>query len=207
MTMPGEPDGEEQEEIALVRRAQAERSAFSALYERYAPRIFTYLYYRTGSAQDAEDLTARVFLRALRRLDDYEPRGGGFGPWLFTIAHNLLANWYRDRGRRRDEPLEAAPLIADERDTATHLEQWEEAEAVQRAVASLSPERQQLIRLKYVDGRSNREIGEAMGKSEGAVKSALFRALAALRRSLERADAASLVSRPRPAPGGRSRPR
>ncbi len=181
------PDAEE-DDAELVRRAKAERTAFSALYERYAPRIFTYLYYRTGSTQDAEDLTARVFLRALRRLDDYEPRGVGFGPWLFTIAHNLVANWYRDRGRRPQQPLDTAHPIAAEGDAASLIERVEEAEAVRRAVASLSPERQRLITLKYVDGLPNREIGRTLGKSEGAVKSALVRTLAALRRSMERGD-------------------
>lgn len=174
------------DEAELIQRARAEKSAFSVLYERYASRIFTYLYYRTGSTQDAEDLTARVFLRALRHLEDYEPRGGGFGAWLFTIAHNLLSNWYRDRGRRRLQPLDSAPELSTASDPPSDLERAEEAEAVRRAVAGLGGERQRLITLKYVDGLSNREIGRMLGKSEGAVKSSLFRTLAALRRSLER---------------------
>ena len=133
-----------------------------------------------------EDLTARVFLRALRHLEDYEPRGGGFGAWLFTIAHNLLSNWYRDRGRRRQQPLDSAPELSTASDPPSDFERAEEAEAVRRAVAGLGPERQRLITLKYVEGLSNREIGRMLGKSEGAVKSSLFRTLAALRRSLER---------------------
>lgn len=177
------------DEAALVVRARTERAAFSELYERYAPRIFAYLYYRTGSTQDAEDLTARVFVRALRRMEDYEPRGTDFSAWLFTIAHNLLANWYRDRGRRPQQPLDTAPQIAIESDLQQSVERAEEAEAVRRAVATLSPDRQELIFLKYVEGRPNREIGRILGKSEGAVKSALVRTLAALRRELERSDA------------------
>lgn len=174
------------DEVVLIRRAKAEKAAFSELYERYAPRIFTYLYYRTGSTQDAEDLTARVFLRALRHLEDYEPRGDSFGPWLFTIAHNLLANWYRDRGRHRQQPLDTETHAPVGGDTAAVFERAEEAEAVRRAVAGLGPDRQRLIVLKYVEGLSNREIGRMTGKSEGAVKSALFRTLASLRRALER---------------------
>ena len=175
-----------QDEAALVRRAQSERAAFSELYESYASRIFTYLYYRIGNAQDAEDLTARVFLRALLHLPEYEPGQGGFGPWLFTIAHNLMANWHRDRGRRPQQPLDTAPTIASESDPTSAVERAEEAEAVRAAVQSLSAERQRLIRLKYVEGLSNREIGVALGKGEGAVKSALLRTLAALKRELER---------------------
>lgn len=176
------------DEAALVLRARTERAAFSELYERYAPRIFAYLYYRTNSTQDAEDLTARVFVRALRHIGEYEPRGGGFGAWLFAIAHNLLVNWYRDRGRRPQQALDSARPIAAEGDAHAAVERAEEAEAVRRAVATLSPERQQLIFLKYAEGRANREIGRVLGKSEGAVKSALVRTLAALRREMERGD-------------------
>jgi len=72
----------------LVRRAQQGAASFGDLYERYVDRIYSYLYYRTESPADAEDLTARVFFQALRHLNDFEERGVPFSAWLFTIAHN-----------------------------------------------------------------------------------------------------------------------
>lgn len=170
------PDGE------LVRAAQQDRAAFGALYERYVDRIYSYLYYRTASAADAEDLTARVFVRALGRLDEFEERGLPFGAWLFTIAHNLVANYHRDRSRRPTAPLDGTTEPA----APSPFLAAENAEAVQQAIATLPPERQHLILLKYGQGMSNADIGRALGKSEGAVKSLLRRTLAALRRELER---------------------
>ena len=85
----------------LVARAQADPEAFGALYERYVKKIYNYLYYRTGNTHDAEDLTERVFQKAMMNLHRYTSRGLLFSAWLYRIAHNLLANWHRDRGRRQ----------------------------------------------------------------------------------------------------------
>ena len=150
----------------MMRVREDDQRAFTDLLDRYRSRIFGHFYRLFGNRQDAEDLTARVFLRTLRHLEDYEPRGGGFGAWLFTIAHNLLSNWYRDRGRRRQQPLDSAPELSTASDPPSDFERAEEAEAVRRAVAGLGPERQRLITLKYVEGLSNREIGTELVISE-----------------------------------------
>lgn len=170
-------------EDVLVERAKRDRQAFSDLYQQYASRIYNYIYQRTGSTVEAEELTATVFLRALSHLDSYQPRGQSFGTWLFTIAHNLLVNWYRDRERQ------GAPLLREvsgSEDVAAALATAEEVALMQRAVAGLPEERQQLIFLKYVDGLSNAEIGRVMGRSEGAIKSLLHRTLRALRKEIRR---------------------
>jgi RNA polymerase sigma-70 factor, ECF subfamily len=170
----------------LIERARSDRRAFGVLYERYVDRIYAYVLYRTGSPPDAEDLTQRVFSQALAAVDDFDPRAGSAGGWLFTIAHNLLANYHRSRSRRPSAPLEAA---ADAVDPAIPIlegiEAQEDARAVRRAMEHLSPERQHLLLLKYVVGLPNAEIGRVLGKSEGAIKSLLWRTLAALRRELE----------------------
>ncbi|MFQ5879563.1 MAG: RNA polymerase sigma factor [Dehalococcoidia bacterium] len=170
-------------EEGLVERVKRERQAFSEVYQRYAPRIYSYIYQRTSSTVEAEELTAAVFLRALSHLDSYQPQGQSFGTWLFTIAHNLLVNWYRDRERRG--PLALREVNGAE-DMAAALATAEDVVTVQRAVASLPEERQQLIFLKYVEGLSNAEIGRVMGRSEGAVKSLLHRTLRALRKEIQR---------------------
>lgn len=94
-------EGPLSDESWLVLQARQEPAAFGVLYERYIDRIYAYIYHRVGNSQDTEDLTARTFYRALDKLDTYEDRGLPFSAWLFRIAHNLVANWHHDRGRRR----------------------------------------------------------------------------------------------------------
>jgi RNA polymerase sigma-70 factor (ECF subfamily) len=98
------------DDAELVARAKLDAEAFGTLYERYVGKIYSYLYYRTGNTHDAEDLTARVFQRALVNLNRYTSRGLPFSAWLYRIAHNLVANWHRDQGRRQHLPLHEAAL-------------------------------------------------------------------------------------------------
>lgn len=107
-----------------------------------------------------------------------------------TIAHNLLANWYRDRGRRPPAaPLDAAlELATDLPDPESSLLRSEEAQQVRAAIAALPPERQRLIALKYAQGLSNAEIGRMMGRTEGAVKALHHRTLRQLETSLAEAS-------------------
>src|SRR5688500_9268273 len=84
----------------LVQRAKDEAAAFGALYDRYVDKVYNYIYHRVGNHHDAEDLTSRTFHRALMNIGVYVDRGVPFSAWLFRIAHNLVANWHRDQGRR-----------------------------------------------------------------------------------------------------------
>ncbi|MBI4498861.1 MAG: sigma-70 family RNA polymerase sigma factor [Chloroflexi bacterium] len=167
-----------QSDEVLVEQAKADPQAFGALYERYLARIYSYCYYRTRNVSEAEDLTEKVFFQALSHLSSYAYRGLPFSVWLYRIAHNVVANWHRDRQRHRLLPLE-------ETDSMTHdtdgLEQVEDIALVRRAVADLPPERQHLLLLKFVEGLSNAEIGRALGRSEGAIKALLHRTIRSLR--------------------------
>jgi RNA polymerase sigma-70 factor (ECF subfamily) len=180
------------DDAALVAQAKRDPQAFGALYERYVGRIYGYLYYRTGNAHDAEDLTARVFQRALAHLDRYTSRGLLFSAWLYRIAHNLLANWHRDQGRRQHLPLTEAAMAdlpalrVDAPETVAERQQ--ERAALLVALRRLPEERQQLVLLKFVDRLSNAEIGAILNRSEGAVKSLYHRTLLALRDELRRAN-------------------
>ena len=169
--------GTESDEV-LVERAKADLQAFGELYERYLARIYSYCYYRTRNVSDAEDLTERVFVQALTHLSGYAYRGLPFSVWLYRIAHNVLANWHRDRQRHRLLPLEETDSVTLDEDS---LERVEDTAMVRRAVASLPPDRQHLLLLKFVEGLSNAEIGRALGRSEGAVKALLHRTLRSLR--------------------------
>lgn len=173
------------EEAVLLNASRGDREAFGVLYEHYIERIFSYVYYRTGNLHDAEDLTARVFQRAMNHIHNYTNRGVPFSAWLYRIAHNLVANWHRDRSRRQEIPLNDVPVVPskDDRPEAT-LVRSQEQDSLLRLIRQLPPERQTLLILKFVENLSNAEIGQIMGRSEGAVKSLYHRTLLALRDEL-----------------------
>lgn len=170
------------DEIALKLAAQGDQDAFGILYERYVSRIYSYIYYRTGNQHDAEDLTARVFFRALRHVENYKDRGLPLSAWLYRIAHNLVANWHRDNSRRKEIPLDEIILVRHGGDLPEMvLIENEEKENLLSVIHRLPADRQQLILLKFVEHLSNAEIGQVMGRSEGAVKSLYHRTLLSLR--------------------------
>lgn len=173
------------EDDTLTRASTGDRDAFGRLYEQYVDRIFNYVYYRTGNTHDAEDLTARVFQRAMNHIKNYTDRGVPFSAWLYRIAHNLVANWHRDRSRRQEIPLDELPVLPTKGDhPERNLVRSQEQGALLRLIRRLPPERQTLLILKFVENMSNAEIGEVMGRSEGAVKSLYHRTLLSLRDQL-----------------------
>jgi len=173
------------EEEVLILASQGDRDSFGQLYERYIDRIFNYVYYRTGNTHDAEDLTARVFQRAMNHIHNYTDRGVPFSAWLYRIAHNLVANWHRDRSRRQEIPLNELPVLPSREDRPeTTLVRSQEQDSLLRLLRKLPSERQTLLILKFVENMSNAEIGQIMGRSEGAVKSLYHRTLLALRDEL-----------------------
>lgn len=173
-------------EALLVEEARRVPAAFGVLYERYVDRIYGYIYHRVGNVQEAEDLTARTFYRALDNLHSYEDRGAPFAAWLFRIAHNLMANWHRDRSRRRFLSLDRLWSQRAENDSPEEqVEEEENREALWSAINRLPEERRNLLLWKFGSQMSNLEIGELMNKSESAIKSLYFRTLAALRQDLE----------------------
>ncbi len=189
MTEPAGRDGRDytaSDDLQLVAWAKDDRAAFGELYLRYVGRIYNYVYYRTGNHQDAEDLTSRVFFKALAHIGNYTDRGVPFSAWLYRIAHNQVANWHRDRGRQRVIPFDdftTNSVAADAPEAVT--ESSDEEGRLLQSVRELPPDRQQLLILKFVEHLSNAEIGTIMHRTEGAVKSLYHRTLLALRGSLE----------------------
>lgn len=194
---PKGPDYKELPDNELVELAKTDQEAFGELYERYVGKIYNYIYYRTSNQHDAEDLTARVFYRAMSHIENYVDRGVPFQAWLYRIAHNLVANWHRDRGRRKIIPLDefvAAGLRSESPDH--HAEDQEERERLLASVRRLPPERQQLLVLKFVEHLSNAEIGEIMDRTEGAIKSLYHRTLLALRDDLQMQQISHMLADP-----------
>jgi RNA polymerase sigma-70 factor (ECF subfamily) len=175
------------DEEDLVEQAKTDPEAFGLLYERYVDKIYNYVYYRTGNHHDAEDLTARVFHQALRHIPRYVQRGAPFSSWLYRIAHNLVANWHRDRSRRNILSLDRLAAVAQQREEGPFQQatRGEAREALLAAIRGLPDDRQQLLILKFVERLPNAEIGQIMGRTEGAVKSLYHRTLVSLRQELE----------------------
>ncbi len=175
------------DEKELIERAKTDKEAFGELYERYVDRIYNYVYYRIGNVADAEDLTAKIFVRAMRHIPNYQDQGVPFSAWLYRIAHNLVANWHRDRSRRQIIALDdIVQWHASGENPEFFTELMEDRERLSKAIRRLPADRQELLTLKFVERLPNAEIGDIMGRSEGAIKSLYHRTLLALREDLQR---------------------
>ena len=151
--------------------------------------IYRYVYYRVGSPEDAEDLTARVFMRAYKHVKNYNDRGVPFTAWLYRIAHNVVANYHRDNSRHPSIPLDEIESHGAHTDDADLLiDVQRDRERLLRAIRLLPEDRQQLVVLKFVQQQQNTEIGQIMNRSEGAVKSLYHRTLMQLREILEKME-------------------
>ncbi|HEY0630837.1 MAG TPA: RNA polymerase sigma factor [Thermoleophilaceae bacterium] len=160
---------------------------FSELYRTHLRDVYSYSYYRTGNHHDAEDLTEQTFLQAYRHFDraQRESNGRPLRPWLIRIAHNLAANYYRDRSRRPQTQLEDAAIISDPHDTATIVEGREELHGVLAGVAALPDDRREALIMRFALDMDNKEIARALGRSEGATKVLLHRAIKQLEERLQ----------------------
>ena len=174
------------DETMLVALAKTDPEAFGELYRRNVDRIYNYIYYRTGNATEAEDLTARTFYQALSNIGRYTDQGVPFVAWLYRIAHNLVANHHRAQGRWKLTPLEDAEPTSKPADNPARVaEASERKRALWHAIGRQPEERQRLLILKFADRLSNEEIGSMMGRTESSIKSLYFRTLKALKADLE----------------------
>ena len=152
---------------------------FSELYRTHLRDVYSYAYYRVGNHHDAEDLTEQTFLQAYRHFERAvrESNGRPLRPWLIRIAHNLAANYYRDRSRRPQTQLEDAAIVAEPHSTAELVEGREELQAVLAGVAALADDRREALIMRFALGMDNREIARALGRTDGATKVLLHRAV------------------------------
>jgi RNA polymerase sigma-70 factor (ECF subfamily) len=186
------------EDSDLIKRAKTDKDAFGQLYERYVDRIYNYVYYRTGNVADAEDLTARVFMRAMKHIGNYDDRGVPFSAWLYRIAHNLVANWHRDRSRRKIMSLDDVSHWNFQEEGPESLTQFfEDREALLATIRRLPADRQELLILKFVERLSNKDIGDIMGRSEGAIKSLYHRTLLSLREEIQSKQERAMIGKPK----------
>jgi RNA polymerase sigma-70 factor (ECF subfamily) len=152
---------------------------FSELYRTHLRDVYSYAYYRVGNHHDAEDLTEQTFLQAYRHFEraQRESNGRPLRPWLIRIAHNLAANLYRDRSRRPASPLEDTSELAASHTTEDLVEGRDELSRVLEGVQRLPDDRREALIMRFALGMDNREIARAMGRSDGATKVLIHRAI------------------------------
>jgi RNA polymerase sigma-70 factor, ECF subfamily len=155
-------------------------SEFSELYRAHLKDVYSYSYYRVGNHHDAEDLTEQTFLQAYRHLERAleESDGRPLRPWLIRIAHNLAANLYRDRSRRPQTSIEETTTPLSTLHTTEDLvEGRDELARILEGVKKLPDDRREALIMRFALGMDNREIARAMGRSDGATKVLLHRAI------------------------------
>jgi RNA polymerase sigma-70 factor (ECF subfamily) len=173
--------------VALVDRVVVSRDphAFGELYDRFIERVYRYLYFRTGSHPEAEDLAEQVFLKAWEAIGRYRWQGRPFLAWLYRLAHNTHIDYVRTQKpmaslNNDNRPVELASAAA-----AVELARTLDADLLARALGQLTPDQQQVIVMKFLEGMDNEQIAQSMDKREGAIRALQMRALMSLRRVLE----------------------
>jgi RNA polymerase sigma-70 factor, ECF subfamily len=163
---------------------------FSELYRAHLRDVYSYAYYRVGNHHDAEDLTEQTFLQAYRHFEraQRESDGRPLRPWLIRIAHNLAANLYRDRSRKPASPIEDTTALAAPHTTEQLVEGREQARHVLDGVSRLPEDRREALIMRFALGMDNREIARALGRSDGATKVLIHRAIKQLEGLLDEED-------------------
>ncbi len=177
-------------ESRLLQRAKAyDVDALAEIYDHYEARIYSYIYHRVGNQAVAQDLTSQVFLRVLEAIQHDRTWDSSFSGWLYRIAHNLVIDYYRRRGRATQVSFEHLPTLS------AHAEGPEDAaeralvaERLRLAINRLTDEQAQVVTLRFLEGMSITEVAAVAGKTEGAIKALQYRAVSSLRRILERQD-------------------
>ncbi|MBW7885589.1 MAG: sigma-70 family RNA polymerase sigma factor [Caldilineaceae bacterium] len=173
---------EANEEDLLAAAMQYNEAALGELYDRYEAKIYSYIYRRTGEQSLAEDLTAQVFLKMLESIRDRKAWHSSFSGWLYRIAHNLVIDFYRRRGRHGAVDIdEAPPTPSETQDPVRAVEQLLDAERLRAAIRRLTDEQAEVVSLRFLEGYSISEVAEMTNRTEGAVKALQYRAVATLR--------------------------
>ncbi len=172
-----------EELIERVRNRDPE--AWDYVFNRYYPEIYAYLRYRTASEEDAEDLAATVFERAVRSIHTYKETGRGLGPWLQRIASNLVVDYYRRRGVPGRQTEALSPKLADRSPSPLEYAlQMDTVEDVRKALARLPENQRNVLIYRFLLGYSLAETADIMGKNVNAIKALQHRALQNLKKIL-----------------------
>jgi RNA polymerase sigma-70 factor (ECF subfamily) len=166
-------------------KAELDR-AFEDLYRAHLRDVYSYSYYRVGNHHDAEDLTEQTFLQAYRHFERArrESDGRPLRPWLIRIAHNLASNYHRDRARKPTAALDNVEPPSHPHGTEQVVEGREELRDVMDGLTKLPDDRREALIMRFALGMDNREIARALGRTDGATKVLIHRAIKQLEEQL-----------------------
>ena len=177
--------------VAQTEKSKAQLdTAFTELYRSHVRDVYSYAYYRCRNHHDAEDLTEQTFLQAYRHFEraQRESQGRPLRPWLIRIAHNLAANYYRDRSRKPQTPIDDATTISATHTTEALVEDRDDLKRILECVQHLPDDRREALIMRFALGMDNREIARALGRTDGATKVLLHRAVKQLEEMIRPAD-------------------
>lgn len=169
-----EHEADERHQIEAARR---DPSRFAELYEANFDRVYWFVVRRVPTREEAEDVTAEVFHQALAGLASFEWQGTPFVAWLLGIASHLIAGRWQRAANRTE-------VSADEAESLGVPEQAERQAMLTQLVDRLPDDQRHVVRRRFLDQRSIREIAQELGRSEGAIKQLQFRALETLRNQI-----------------------
>ncbi|MBU0530879.1 sigma-70 family RNA polymerase sigma factor [Patescibacteria group bacterium] len=155
---------------------------FEQFYRTNIDRIYRFVFFRVQSQEVAEDLTSEIFMKALKAFDRYDEEKSK-AAWIYTIARNHIANYYRDKKDAIDIEEVAFSLMGE--DGREEMEKSSDRMLLAKALDELSLEERRLVTLKHLEGYSYKEMAEILDKSDAALKVATHRAMKKLKVSFQ----------------------
>ncbi len=174
------------EEQSLIQKAKnGDSAAFGKLYDRYLPPIYRFVFIKVGRKQDAEDLSQQVFASAWQNIEGFEFKGFPFSSWIYRIASNAVIDYYRTYKSNVSIDAVSEEHFSEDANDEARVDHAINMSAIRVALTRLEPDQQNVLLMKFVEDLSNKEIADALGKTEGAVRVIQHRALKQLKTHID----------------------
>lgn len=152
---------------------------FADLYDKYAKKIFNFIYYKTHHKETAQDLTQETFIKALDNFNGFSQDKGKFSTWIYQIARNTVIDFYRTK--KSCVNVDDVWDLAGKEDILRDFDVSKKLKDVEKYLARLKPEQREIIILRVWEGYSYKEIAEILGKNEGNCRVMFSRTIKSLR--------------------------